>query len=197
MLKKIIFTNLIFIFAVNSFSHGAEESGGMPQLNPEFWVSQIFWLILSFGILFIILSKAILPKISANLESRKSQILENVEMADKQRKISEEKNKQYEEIILQSNNEAKKYFNETKKKILNDIKKKSDQLENQINDEIKSVEKEIETLKNNSSEKINKIAIETSQSLIKQLIGVEINNSSISAIVEDSSKRNKEKLNEV
>ena len=84
-----------------------------------------------------------------------------------------------------------------KKKILNDIKKKSDQLENQINDEIKSVEKEIETLKNNSSEKINKIAIETSQSLIKQLIGAEINNSSISAIVEDLSKRNKEKLNEV
>ena len=169
----------------------------MPQLNPEFWVSQIFWLIFSFGILFIILSKAILPKISANLESRKSQILENVEMADKQRKISEEKNKQYEEIILQSNNEAKKHFNETKKKILNDIKKKSDQLENQINDEIKSVEKEIETLKNNSSEKINKIAIETSQSLIKQLIGAELNNSSISAIVEDLSKRNKEKLNEV
>ena len=89
MLKKIIFANLIFIFAVNSFSHGAEESGGMPQLNPEFWVSQIFWLIFSFGILFIILSKAILPKISANLESRKSQILENVEMADKQRKIIE------------------------------------------------------------------------------------------------------------
>ena len=138
-----------------------------------------------------------MPKISANLESRKSQILENVEMADKQRKISEEKNKQYEEIILKSNNEAKKHFNETKKKILNDIKKKSDQLENQINDEIKSVEKEIETLKNNSSEKINKIAIETSQSLIKQLIGAEINNSSISAIVEDLSKRNKEKLNEV
>ena len=105
--------------------------------------------------------------------------------------------KQYDEIILQSNNEAKKHFNETKKKILNDIKKKSDQLENQINDEIKSVEKEIETLKNNSSEKINKIAIETSQSLIKQLIGAEINNSSISAIVEDLSKRNKEKLNEV
>ena len=101
MLKKIIITNLIFIFAVNSFSHGAEESGGMPQLNPEFWVSQIFWLILSFGILFIILSKTILPKISVNLESRKSQILENVEMADKQRKISEEKNKHKETKLQQ------------------------------------------------------------------------------------------------
>ena len=74
---------------------------------------------------------------------------------------------------------------------------KNDEFENQINVEIKSAEKEIEVLKNNSSEKINKIAIETSQDLIKKLIGTEINNSSISAIVEDLSKKNKEKLNEI
>ncbi len=197
MLKKIVFINLIFIFAINSVSQGGEESGGMPQLNPEFWVSQIFWLILSFGILFIILSKIILPKISTNLETRKSQILDNIEMAEQQRKNSEEKNKQYEDIILKSKNEAKKYFNEAKKKILNNIKKKNDELESQINEEIKSAEKEIEVLKNNSSEKINKIAIETSQDLIKQLIGAEVNNSSISAIVKDLSKKNREKLNEV
>ena len=54
------------------------ESGGMPQLNPEFWVSQIFWLLLTFGILYIVLSKFILPKISSNLEARKSQILEKM-----------------------------------------------------------------------------------------------------------------------
>ena len=69
----------------------AAESGGMPQLNPEFWISQIFWLTLTFGILYIILSKLILPKISDNLESRKSQILENIEAAEKQRENSEEK----------------------------------------------------------------------------------------------------------
>ena len=40
----------------------------MPQLNPEFWISQIFWLTLTFGILYVVLSKLILPKISANLE---------------------------------------------------------------------------------------------------------------------------------
>ena len=56
----------------------AAESGGMPQLNPEFWVSQIFWLIITFGVLYVVLSKLILPKISANLETRKSQILENI-----------------------------------------------------------------------------------------------------------------------
>jgi len=61
------------------------ESGGMPQLNPEFWISQIFWLTLTFGILYLVLSKLILPKISANLESRKSQILENIKILRLQR----------------------------------------------------------------------------------------------------------------
>jgi F-type H+-transporting ATPase subunit b len=165
----------------------------MPQLNPEFWISQIFWLVLTFGMLFIILSKLILPKISKNLEARKSQILENIEAAEKQREESENKIKEYEKIILNSKNETKNYFNEVRIKILKDINKKKEILENEINKEIKAVEKEIIDLKNNAPEKINKIAIETSSDLIKKLIGIEVNNSSISAIVENFSKKNKDK----
>ncbi len=58
---------------------------------------------------------------------------------------------------------------------------------------ISAVEQEVNNLKITSSEKINKIAIETSSELIKQLIGEEANNSSISAIVEEQSRKNKEK----
>ena len=94
----------------------AAESGGMPQLNPEFWISQIFWLTLTFGILYVVLSKLILPKISNNLESRKSQILENIEAAEKQREDSETKLKEYEEIISKSKVEAKNIFQSSKRK---------------------------------------------------------------------------------
>ena len=192
MLKKIIFYNLIIYFVLLKNAQSA-ESGGMPQLNPEFWVSQIFWLLLTFGILYIVLSKFILPKISTNLESRKSQILENIEMAEKQREQSEIKIKEFEKIILDSKNKAKNYFNDARKKVLEDINKKREVLENEINEEIKIAEKDIANLKSNAPEKINKIAIETSADLIKQLIGMEVNNSSISAIVEDLSKKNREK----
>ena len=58
-----------------------------------------------------------------------------------------------------------------------------------INEEITKAEKEILDLKNKSPEKIRKIAAETSSDLIKQLIGVEVNNSSISAIVEDVTRK--------
>ena len=94
----------------------AAESGGMPQLNPEFWISQIFWLTITFGILYVVLSKLILPKISANLEIRKSQILENIEAAEKQREESELKIEEYEKIVQGSKNEAKNYFKQAREK---------------------------------------------------------------------------------
>ena len=194
MLKRII----IQIFALNFVlvtSAQSGESGGMPQLNPEFWISQIFWLVLTFGLLYIILSKLILPKISNNLESRKSQILENIETAEKQREESEKKVKEFEKIILESKIEAKNYFNEARQKILEDITIKKNSLDKDIDDEISAAEQEIKNLKTASSEKIKNIAIETSSELIKQLIGEEANNSSISAIVEEQSRKSEEKQN--
>jgi len=62
-----------------------------------------------------------------------------------------------------------------------------------VNNEINIAEKEIIELKNNAPEKINKIAVETSSLLIRELIGEEVNGSSISAIVDDLSKKNKGK----
>ena len=119
MVKKIYFQSIFFSFFFIKEAFAA-ESGGMPQLNPEFWVSQIFWLILTFGIMYLVLSKLILPKISNNLESRKSQILENIEAAEKQREDSDAKLKEYDEIIYKSKLEANGIFNQARKKAIKD-----------------------------------------------------------------------------
>ena len=192
MIKKIFFQSIFFNFFFLKEVFAA-ESGGMPQLNPEFWISQIFWLTLTFGILYIVLSKLILPKISANLESRKSQIQDNIEAAEKQRKDSESKLKEYDDIIFKSKLEAKNIFKDSREKVIKDINNKKETLENQINEEIKKAEKEIEVVKKSAPEKINRIAIEVSSELVKKIIGTEINNSSISAIVDDLSKKNGDK----
>jgi len=192
MLKKIIILLFVTCFACFNTVFAA-ESGGMPQLNPEFWISQIFWLIITFGILFIVLTKVILPKISDNLETRKSQILENIETADKQKEESQKKIEEYEKIILDSKLKAKNHFNEAREKIMDNINKKRAALEKDLDQEIDGVEKELSDLRNKSGEKINKIAAETSAELIKELIGEEVNSSSIAAIVDAQSKINKER----
>ena len=191
MLKNITFYLILLSFLYHGKALASNE--GMPQLNPEFWISQIFWLILIFGSLYVLLSKLILPKISKNLEERKSQIAENIEFAEKQRKESDQKIKDYEKIINDTKVEAKNIFNQAREIILRDINKKKENLEKEIDEEIKKTENEISNFRKKSPEKINKIAIETSSDLIKQIFEAEVNNSNISAIVEDISKKNEGK----
>jgi len=190
MIKKIFFQSIFFnfFFLKDVF---AAESGGMPQLNPEFWISQIFWLTITFGILYVALSKLILPKISANLELRKSQIQENIGAADKQRKDSELKLKEYDDIVSKSKLAAQNIFKEAREKAFKDINSKKETLDKQIDEEIKKAEVEIDVLKKKAPEKINKISIDTSSELLKKLIGADVNNSSITAIVDELSKKNR------
>ena len=192
MIKKIFFQSIFFnLFYFKEVF--AAESGGMPQLNPEFWISQIFWLTLTFGVLYITLSKLILPKISSNLELRKSQIQDNIEAADKRRESSEAKLKEYDNIVLKSKSDAKNILGDAKGNALKEINAKRETIEKQIDEEIEKAEQEINVLKKNAPEKINKIAKEMASEILKKLIGSEINNSSISAIVDDLSKKNGDK----
>ena len=101
--------------------------------------------------------------------------------------------KEYDNIILKSKLEAKNILRDAKEKVVKNINSKKETLDKQIDEEIRKAEQEIEALRKNAPEKIRKIAIETSAQLVKKLIGAEINNSSISAIVSDLSKKNGEK----
>ena len=181
---KFLFLSIFLTSAVN-----AAEKAGMPQLDTKFWFSQFFWLTITFSILFFLLSKFILPKISANLETRKSQILENISAAEKKREESELKIKEFEEIIKKSRNEAKSYLNQARGKLAKNINVKKETLDKELSEEIQKVEVEIQELRNKAPERINKIAVETSADLLRQLIGVDVNNSSISAIVDDLSRK--------
>ena len=70
-----------------------------------------------------------------------------------------------------------------------EVKAAFEKLAHKVDDEIKKAEQEINELKKTAPEKINKIAIETSSEILKNLIGAEVNSSSISAIVEDLYKK--------
>ena len=193
MFKKLIIFFLFFVLIANKAI--SSESGGMPQLDPKYWISQIFWLIISFSVLFIVLSKFILPNISSNLENRKSQILDNIETADMQKKESENKLKEFDKIILDTKSQAKTIISDAKNKLINDISKKKEILDKELNQEILEAEKEIIELKKKSPTKIYQIAVDTSSDILKQIIGVEVNKSNIGAMVEDLLKKGKNNNN--
>ena len=182
------YLKFIGIFTLLSSNCFAAE-GGMPQLNPDYWVSQVFWVMLIFGTLYVILWRAILPKINENLENRKSQILTDLDEAQELKNQSEKKTSEYNMILSKAKQDAKKILDETRKKINLDIKNKNNQFNLEIVKEIENAEKEIKTLKLSSIKDINKISIETSSEIVRKMVDTEVNASSVSAIVEDVSKK--------
>ena len=66
--------NLCFalgIAMVVTVNRSSASETGMPQLNPEFWIAQIFWLTLIFSSLYLIIAKIFLPRITYIIENRK------------------------------------------------------------------------------------------------------------------------------
>ena len=190
-MKNLCFASCIVLLININQSFGAE--GGMPQLNTEFWASQIFWLILIFSSLYIIIWKIFLPKITDSIENRKSRVIGDLNEAQKLKENAEKILGEYNKIIEDTKKEAKRIIEDNKKKLENDIKNKKQKFNEEIEKELMSVEKEIKSLKKSSISSINKIAVEVSSEVIKQLVGTGVNMSNVSAIIEDISKRKIEK----
>ena len=177
---------IAFVVCVNQ-AFGSEA--GMPQLNPEFWAAQIFWLILTFSSLYLIIWKVFLPKITLSIENRKSRVVNDLDEAQKLKENAEKKLNEYNKIIEESKKEAKKIIEDNKKRLDRDIKNKKYKFNDEIEKELMAAEKEIKDLKKSSISNINNIAAETSAEIIKQIINIEVNKSSVSAIVDDVVKR--------
>ena len=163
---------------------------GMPQLDPKYWASQAFWLILLFSILYISIAKFYLPKIKKNLDDRENKIKEDLDEANKMKNLSEKKLHEYNIVLENSKKEVAKILLESKNTLNKDIQSKKNAMEKEIENEISKAQKEILQLKKNSINSINNISQEITSNIIEKISGDKLNESSIKAVVEDVSKKN-------
>ena len=190
-MKSFCFALFIALIVDVNWTLGAEV--GMPQLNPEFWTAQVFWLIVIFSFLYLIIWKIFLPKITYSIENRKSRVVNDLNETQKLKESVEKKLDEYNEIIEKSKKEAKKIIENNQKKLDRDIENKKKKFNEEIEKELSAAEIEIKDLKKSSISNINHIAVESTAEIIKQIVNTEINKSSVSAIVSDIAKRGMEK----
>ena len=179
---------ILAIMAIQSDLFAAEA--GMPQLDPTYWASQAFWLILVFTILYISIAKFYLPKIKSNLDDRENKIKEDLEAANKFKDLSELKLSEYEKILEDSKKEVIKIHLESKNKLDKDIQKKKGALEKEIDAEIIEAQREISELKKNSISDIQNISKDIALNIIENISGDKLNESSVKSAVEEISKKN-------
>jgi len=181
------FSLVIATLAININLFAAEA--GMPQLDPKYWASQAFWLILIFTILYISIAKFYLPKIKNNLDNRENKIKDDIDDANKFKELSESKSKEYEKILADAKKEVIKIQMESKNILDKDIQSKKEAMEKEIENEISKAQKEIGELKRSSLNDIQNISENITSSIIENISGDKLNESSIKAAVEDISKK--------
>jgi len=179
----------ILVFSTTKTDLFAAEAG-MPQLDPTYWASQAFWLILVFSILYISIAKFYLPKIKKNLDDRENKIKEDLDEANNLKSLSEKKFKEYEVILENSKKEVTKILLESKNQLDEDIKNKKETMEKEIETEVSKAQKEILDLKKNSINSINIISQDIASNIIEKISGDKLNESSVKAAIDDVAKKN-------
>ncbi len=179
---------LFFIF-ISSAAYAA-ESGGMPQLDPKSWVPQIFWLIITFGFLYIIISKIVYPRLSESIEQRNDYISDLVDEAKKLSDETEKLNKEYEEFISNSKKKAQDIIANGRKKLDAEFNNKKNELDKKISDLTQEAENEIKNFKFGSINQIQTIASQVSKEILKDLsIESNIDQNIISDRIKEISKK--------
>ena len=184
-----LFLLVIGIFIISKVSLLAAEAG-MPQLDPKYWASQAFWLVLIFTLLYVALSKMFIPKIKESIDDRENKIKDNLDEAQKLKSVAEERLKEYEIIIENAKKEVQKISFESKKKLSSEIQSKKKEIEREIEVEVENAEYEIENLKKDSLKSISTISEEMTSKVIEMMSGEPLNQSSIKAAVLESTKKN-------
>ena len=180
--------SIIACIAIDTNLYAAEA--GMPQLDPTYWASQAFWLILVFVILYISISKFYLPKIKGNLVNRENKISKDLEDANDFKEKSDSKIKEYEIILENAKREVSKIHFESKNNLDKNIQLKKEEMEKEIEKEILKAQREISDLKKSSISSIQNISKNIASDIIQNISGDKLNESSIKAAVEEISKKN-------
>ena len=180
---------VIIVFSTISTYLFAAEAG-MPQLDPKYWASQAFWLVLVFSILYLSIAKFYLPKIKKNLDNRENKIKEDLDEANKMKSLSEKKLKEYNVILENSKKEVTKILLEAKNTLDKSIQTKKETIEKDIENQLTKAQKEILELKTSSINSINNISQEIASNIIEKISGDKLNESSTRAVIEDISKKN-------
>ncbi len=137
----------------------------MPQLDPTWIVSQVFWLVICFAILFFFFAKLITPRIAGPIEDRQKRIDDDLLAAEKLKQEAESAMKEYEEALTLSNQKANEIVEAMKDELSDYIKKEEEKSYKKLAKKVKASEEKILETKKEALKQVKDIA-KTSSSLV-------------------------------
>ena len=130
----------------------------MPQLDFATYFGQVFWLAISFVLLYVLVSRLILPSIASVVDVRAKNIADNLDSAESLNTQAEDVSEKAQKILTESSNKARGLIAESSSKAKSKIESKRAELAVKLEQKIKKAESEIAKIEEESATAVENLS---------------------------------------
>lgn len=146
----------------------------MPQLDPSSFISQLFWLVITFSVLYVILARSILPSISRVLQTRQERISSDLEKADSIRREAEIIGADYQAQLSESRTKAQMMIAEAFKKLDQEGHARRDDLDAILQRKVADADKKLQASRDAAMAKLQPQAAELVALIVSEVSPLKI-----------------------
>jgi F-type H+-transporting ATPase subunit b len=168
-------------------AHGAKP--GLPQLDISTFASQLFWLLISFVILYVVISRVAAPKIGGVIQDRANRIKGDLETAAKAKRDSEAAIAGYDKALADARARGLKIGNELRTTVQSEINAKNDVASKQLAADTAKAEAGIAAMRKSAMAKVGDVARESVADIVTKLTGEAANTNDIDTAIANALKR--------
>jgi len=150
---------------------GAEHGGAFPPFDSTTFASQLLWLALTFGVLYLVMSKLALPRIGEILEVRRDRIEGDLAEADRLRQRTDQAIEAYEAELADARQKAHAIAEEKRGEVKAEQDKSRAEVEAELGEKMAAAEARIQQTKDDALKNVDDIAAETAAALVSQIGG--------------------------
>lgn len=163
--------------------HAAEAVSGLPQLDISTWTSQIFWLVLTFAVLYFALSRFILPNLRDTIGNRTDRIADDLDSASRMKLEAEEAEKAYEQSLRDARAKASNVAESTRQSLDAEIQSELDAADAKADRKSELAETRIREIKMAAIANIDAVAADVAGTLVTELTGKTMTDAALRAAV--------------
>jgi F-type H+-transporting ATPase subunit b len=159
------------------------ESGGhakvFPPLDPGTFAPQLVWLAITFGLLYLLLKRVILPRVSDVIEGRKERIRDDLAEAETVRAATAQALMRYEQALAEARSKASALANAVRDKVKADVDEERAKAQAEITAKISAAERRIAEAKAKALVNVEDIASEVAGAIVARLIDKKVSKADV------------------
>jgi len=168
---------------------GGHEKLGFPPFQKETFASQLLWFAIFFIVLYLLVSRIAVPRVSGILEARRARIEGDLAEAERLREESEAALAAYEKALAEARARAQAIGSETHAKLAAESEQRRKTLEDELNARLAEAEKTVAATKTAAMANVRGIAADAAAAIVERLIGAAPSPQAVEAALDASLKR--------